>query len=233
MTPREAWNLGFSLDRIRMPLLLHELSIACMDQCQRRVSHVGIELLNCRFNSDALQSVRRQAPIGSNAGNPCNPLVEVRFNRGSMASIWVKVPSSTEYVKVPNIDTERAGMSAHQVHVLVVEQRKERPGTAVVIKDGRSRLMKIADPLLHGRTLSERRRGRKLLGLKEQDPNDDAKRLVPAKRAKRSPKATDIKSSVPLSAGPESAVDQADSGAPAPRFEVLEIQVSQGRNEVS
>ena len=161
MSPLTLWQQFFSLETTYLPLNPDELDEICCDSQQRTISHVGIELDNCRFQSFALQEIRRMA------AGPENAKVQLRYNRKSMAHIWVTDPKTGDRIQVPNVDPVTAGLSAAQVAATEKLRRDHKKTSGEIIQFGEAlkRLREIGQSLLRANTQGKRRQGYKLLGI--------------------------------------------------------------------
>ena len=166
MSPLKLWTQFFSLEAAHLPLDPLELDEICCDTERRVISHIGIQLGNCFFNSLALREIHRQA------AGPKNIEVQIRFNRSSMAHIWVKDPRSGDRIQVPNIDPELARLSAAQVKAAFKFQgeQKKSDGEMIAMGEALKRMREIGESLLRAHTQRKRRQGLKLLGMGFDDP---------------------------------------------------------------
>ena len=116
MSPLVAWNNRFEIHQARLPLDITHLDVICCDTCERVISHIGIELDNCTFNSPQLQALRRRAPLGGLRMNGIDEkvrqhLFQVKFNKALMAAIWVTDPTDGTRLRVSNTDLLTADLS--------------------------------------------------------------------------------------------------------------------------
>ena len=94
----DAWKERYTLEQVRLPGDIDELAVICCVSDTRRVSHIGIELENCTFNSSTLQKLRqRVAPDGETK-------VQLRYNTARMDRIWVQDPVTLQRFEVLNQD---------------------------------------------------------------------------------------------------------------------------------
>lgn len=168
MSPLACWQQFFNIETTYLPVDPYELDEICCDVEMRVISHIGIELMNCVFNSHALQEIRRQAPSVENVQ------VKIRFNRASMAHIWVTDAKTGSRLMVANIDPKKASLSAAQVAAAQKLRRSDRKTNDEFITFGEAlrRMTEIGQALLRANTQTKRRQGFKLLGF---DSLPDAK----------------------------------------------------------
>lgn len=218
MSPLALWQQFFNLETTYLPLNPDELDEICCDSQQRTISHVGVELDNCRFQSFALQEIRRLA------AGPENAKVQLRYNRKSMAHIWVTDPKTGDRIQVPNVDPVTARLSAAQVAATEKLRRDHKKTNGEIIQFGEAlkRLREIGQSLLRANTQGKRRQGYKLLGITLEAVQPQASRAIPTKteatalpRKKLRKKKT---TSPALRRAPTFSVEQpaADTSDPAP-----------------
>lgn len=161
-SPIEAWKTLYALDRVRLPDSFDDLEVICCMSEMRVISHVGIELLNCKFNNPALQQIRRNMPMESSGR------VKVRFNMASMRRIWVTDPMTGEHLEVLNQDPETQDLTAEQVTALErIRRQAQSQGVILNRAQARRKMSEHYGQLTSAMTQAARRRTLKLLGLSE------------------------------------------------------------------
>lgn len=218
MSPLALWQQFFSLETTYLPLNPDELDEICCDSQQRTISHVGVELENCRFQSFALQEIRRLA------AGPENAKVQLRYNRKSMAHIWVTDPKTGDRIQVPNVDPVTAGLSAAQVAATEKFRRSHKKTSGEIIQFGEAlkRLREIGQSLLRANTQGKRRQGYKLLGIAPEAEQPQASQATPTKTEAASLPRKNVRKKRPPSPAlrrvPTASIEQpaADTSVPAP-----------------
>lgn len=225
-SPIDAWNERYALDRARLPGDIDELEIICCESAVRAVSHIGIELENCIFNNSALQQLRRRVAPGGKT------TVRLRYNTARMDRIWVEDPVTHERFEIQNLDPTTKDLSAKQVAAQETIRRKPQPnGTVITRAQARKKMEEIYRPLLLAKTMLERRRAFKILGLisneapPEKSSQPTAKTPSPAKtrqvgatpavkkgKAVPSKSSTDQAAALPVDFAP---------GASPPKFKIV------------
>lgn len=186
-SPIDAWNAHYALDRVRLPASFDDLEVICCLSEMRVISHVGIELLNCKFNNPALQQIRRRMPVESGVR------VKVRFNTASMRRIWVTDPMTGEHFEVLNQDPDTRDLSAEQVAALErIRRQAQSQGVILNRAQARRRMAEHYKQLTVAMTQAARRRALKLLGFLE-DPSASPEK--PRKKTTRNNKAPAMPSS--------------------------------------
>ncbi|WP_180124881.1 Mu transposase C-terminal domain-containing protein [Rhodoferax sp. BLA1] len=174
----DAWKERCTLEQVRLPGDIDELSVTCCESDTRRVSHTGIELGNCTFNNSELQQLRRRVAPGGQT------MVQLRYNTARMDRIWVQDPVTLHRFEVLNHDPATKDLSAKQVAILESIRHKSQPiGTVITRAQARKRMEDIYSPLVRAKTMLERRRALKILGLIAND-------ITPEKTKVNAPKAT-------------------------------------------
>ena len=160
MSPLSIWTQFFSVESARLPSDPVELAIICCTTVYRSISHIGIEIENCVFNSDALQEIRRRAPVGK-------PLkVQVKYNTELMSAIWVMDPASGARIEVVNPDPQTQNLSAYQVSLGVKLAREVRSDQQIIaFGEALKKMRATARTDLHAKTQTKRRNARRVLGI--------------------------------------------------------------------
>lgn len=180
-SPIDAWNSHYALERARLPDSFDDLEIICCMSEMRVISHVGIELLNCKFNNPALQQIRRRMPVDSDGR------VKVRFNTASMRRIWVSDPMTGEYLEVLNQDPDTLDLTAEQVTALErIRRQAQSEGVILNRAQARRRMAEQYGSITSVKTQAARRRTLKLLGLLE------ASSSSPDKPSKKKARASNV-----------------------------------------
>lgn len=171
----EAWKELYALDQVRLPADIDELAVICCESRTRTVSDIGIELENCIFNNSTLQQLRRRIAPGGETK------VELRYNSARMDRIWVQDPVTLHRFDVLNLDPVTKDLSAHQVAVLEALRRKSQSiGTIITRAQARKQIQDTYQPLLLAKTMQERRRALKILGLiAKENPPKKTKNVKP------------------------------------------------------
>lgn len=163
MSPLERWKNHFSLEDTFVPISPDELQLICCDSTFRTISHIGIEIFNCIFNSHDLQLLRRIFPADQGTK------VQVKYNAELLNSIWVKNPFTKEYLQVINTDPITSDMNTVQTAKLAeLTRRTLNTGALLTRAKARENLIALAAPLLRAKTQMERRRAFKILGFLEE-----------------------------------------------------------------
>lgn len=231
----DAWKERYTLEQVRLPADIDELAVICCESDTRTVSHIGIELETCTFNNSTLQQLRRRvAPDG-------HTKVQLRYNTALMDRIWVQDPVTLQRFEVLNLDPVTKDLSAKQVAALESIRRKSQSnGTVMTRAQARKRMEEIYRPLVQAKTMLERRRALKILGL---IVNESA----PEKSKNKAPKAlSNVKASGKGSAIPvqeEKVVTEAadislmssksSPGSPPPKFKVVRQGSARDQSHVS
>lgn len=184
MNPLAVWQQFFNLESTYLPMNPDELEEVCCESETRTISHIGIELDNCRFQSSALNEIFRAAPLADNV------VVKLRYNRSLMSHIWVTHPRTGERIRVPNVDPQTAGLNAKQVSAAEKIRRghQKTTGELIAFSEALRRLREIGQALLRANTQAKRRKGYKLLGITPASlplhdspvSEPEAKRIAPA-----------------------------------------------------
>lgn len=213
----DAWKEHYALDHVRFPADIDELAVICCESDTRTVTHIGIELENCIFNNSTLQQLRRRVALGAVTR------VQVRYNTGRMDRIWVQDPITLQRFEVLNQDPNTKDLSAKQVAALESIRRKSNSmGTVITRAQARKRIEQIYRPMLQAKTMLERRRAFKILGLisAESEPEIPKKGTTKARAKPRNtrndPVANSQKPSEVKGATPTSSQDTSP-----PKFKVV------------
>jgi hypothetical protein len=181
--PIDAWNTRYSLERTRLPADIEVLEVICCESGVRTISHIGIEAENCVFNSPALQQLRQRLAPGAKM------TVHIRYNTELMKRIWVEDPVTHERFEVLNQDPLTMDLSAAQVaHIKSVQRKSESEGQVITRAQARKRIEAIYQPLLIAKTVRERRRALKILGVAAPDqvPQQKPKKVIKKSASKNS-----------------------------------------------
>ena len=204
MSPLKRWSDAFRLAELRLPADPDELEIICCDWDTGTVSHIGIEKANCKFNSPALQALRRRHP------GPQNPVATFRWNKDSMRCVWVQDDISKEWFEVPNTDPAKVKLSAAEV--ALEKKINNLPGDlSVVVSQVKSRKLRqtIADGCAAAGKTRSRNNAMRKLGVEAQPTGKRSGATATANAPPASPPAS---TGTPSPLGPPPA---SSSGAPA------------------
>lgn len=219
MTPLDKWAQFFRPEETYLPLDPDELDEICCDSEERVIAHTGIEILNCFFNNDEVQEIRRQLPSLK------DPYVKVKFHRDSLSCIWVADPRTGHRVRVPNSDPVAAELSAYEMSEIVKLQsdRQRTHGETLVFAEALRRMKEIGQSLLRASTQRQRRKGFRMLGMKVDEeltplepPPKRKSRRQSAPAAAGKAKAKNVRAPLPLVERVEAHVVPA-AAEPAPR----------------
>lgn len=159
MSPLSIWNQFFSVEQARLPSDPAELAIICCTTVYRSVSHIGIEVENCVFNSDALQEIRRRAPVGKKLK------LQVKYNPELMSAIWVMDPESGARIEVVNPDPQTQNLSAYQISLGIKLMREVKSDRQIIeLGEALNKMRATAEADLHAKTQTKRKNARKALG---------------------------------------------------------------------
>jgi hypothetical protein len=231
----DAWKERYSLEQVRLPGDIDELEVICCESDTRTVSHIGIELENCIFNNSTLQQLRQRVAPGGQTK------VQLRYNPARMDRIWVQDPVTLQRFEVMNHDPETKDLSAKQVSALESIRRKSQStGTVITRAQARKRIEEIYRPLVHAKTMLERRRALKILGLVfNESPPEKSKKMAPKKR----PKVVNTSNDLPTAVQETNGVIQATGisvtpltsspGASPPKFKVVRKGLERDKSTVS
>lgn len=231
----DAWKERYSLEQVRLPGDIDELAVICCESDTRTVSHIGIELENCTFNNSTLQQLRRRvAPDGQTK-------VQLRYNTAKMDRIWVQDPVTLQRFEVLNHDPATKDLSAKQVTALESIRRKSQSiGTVITRAQARKRIEEIYRPLVQAKTMLERRRALKILGLiVNESPPEKSKKSAPKARPKLKNTSNDLAMAVQETNGVIettgiSVTQLASSpGASPPKFKVVRKGLTRDQSHVS
>lgn len=219
----EAWKARYSLERVRLPGDIDELEVICCESDTRTVSHIGIQLENCVFNNSTLQQLRRRVAPGAQVK------VQLRYNPARMDRIWVQDPATRQRFEVKNHDPATMDLSAKQVTAVEsIRRESQATGTVITRAQARKRIEEIYRPLVHAKTMTQRRRALKLLGLTINDnPPDKSKKTAPKARAKGNTTGNDLAIAVQETNGIFEATGisltqlASSPGSPPPKFKVV------------
>ena len=219
----DAWKERYSLEQVRLPGDIDELEVICCGSETRTVSHIGIELGNCVFNNSTLQQLRRRVAPGGETK------VQLRYNTARMDRIWVQDPVTLQRFEVLNHDPATKDLSANQVSTVEAIRRKSQSiGTVITRAQARKRMEEIYRPLVHAKTMLERRRALKILGLiVNESPQEKSKKSAPKARPKLKTTGNDSAIAVQETNGVIKATGSnltqlgSSPGAPPPKFQVV------------
>lgn len=105
-TPLAVWNESARAHPPQLKSNRADLDIEFAEICPSQLQHYGIELNTFVYNSALLQTLRRMLPSG--------PSVTVKWPRDDVGHIWVWDAIEEEYMKVPNLAPEYAGLTLAQ-----------------------------------------------------------------------------------------------------------------------
>lgn len=243
-SPIDAWNALYAFDRARLPDSFDDLEVICCTSEIRVISHVGIELLNCKFNNPALQQIRRRMPMESDGR------VKVRFNTASMRRIWVTDPMTGEHLEVLNQDPDTQDLTAEQVAALEqIRRQAQDEGVILNRAQARRRMAELYGSLTTPKTQAARRRTLKLLGYLEAPLSSSEKPRKKKAQAVNAPamRGTPSDSSPSSASAPFQPADlppggnaSSDRSFTGPYFRTIDLRsdaegitASQGVNDVS
>ena len=230
----DAWKERYTLEQVRLPGDIDELAVICCESDTRTVSHVGIELENCVFNNPTLQQLRRRvAPDGQTK-------VQLRYNTARMDRIWVQDPVTLQRFEVMNHDPATKDLSAKQVAILESIRRKSQStGTVITRAQARKRIEETYRPLVHAKTMLERRRALKILGLIVNEcPPQKSKKMAPKKWQKVESTSNDLAIGVQETNGVIQATGismtplTSSLGASPPKFKVVSKGLTRDQSNV-
>lgn len=219
----DAWKERYSLEQVRLPGDIDELEVICCESDTRTVSHIGIELENCVFNNSTLQQLRRRVAPGGKTK------VELRYNTARMNRIWVQDPVTLQRFEVLNHDPATKDLSANQVSAMeAIRNKSQSIGTVITRAQARKRMEEIYRPLVRAKTMLERRRALKILGLiVSESPPEKPKKSAPKARPKLKTTGNDLATAVKETDGVITATGssltqlRSSPGAPPPKFKVV------------
>lgn len=180
MSPLEAWRRGFTVTAIRLPADPDELDVVCSDAQTCTLTTKGIQFANCVFNSDHLQAMLRDA-LWKPGKKTLSVKVEIRYNRFSMAFIWVMDPATKVRLQVPNLDATKATLSAFQIKVAQdAQHRSQEAGHTITMAEAIKKVRDANRDLNKATTQGARRRALKVLGLNPDESLAPEERPPPA-----------------------------------------------------
>lgn len=222
MSPLSIWNQFFSVELARIPPDPVELAIICCTTVYRSISHIGIEVENCVFNNDAVQEIRRRAPVGKKLK------LQVKYNPESMHAIWVKDPETGARIEVLNPDPQTRNLSAYQISLGIKLMREVKSDRQFIeFGEALNKMRTTAEVDLRAKTQTKRKNARKALGLNAAPihaapPSESKAQMeastapMPSKKSRRGTVAgKKSRASTELPATPAS---------PVPRFRVVKHQ---------
>lgn len=160
MSPLAMWNQFFSVEQAWLPPDPVELAVICCTTVYRSISHIGIEIENCVFNSDALQEIRRRAPTGKKLK------LQVKYNPESMSAIWVMDPENKARIEVLNSDPQTRNLSAYQVSLGIKLMREVKSERQIIeLGEALKKMRATAQADLHAKTQTKRKNARRVLGV--------------------------------------------------------------------
>jgi putative transposase len=234
-SPIDAWKERYTLDQVRLPGDIDELAVVCCESDTRTVSHIGIELENCVFNNSTLQQLRRRVAPGGQTK------VQLRYNTARMDRIWVQDPVTLQRFEVLNQDPVTKDLSAKQVTALESIRRKSQStGTVITRAQARKQIEETYRPLVLARTMLERRRALKILGLiVNENPPEKSRKPEPKTRQKtktavNSPaKSAQENKFVTEAAGISMPTSKSFPGSSPPKFKVVRQGSARDQSHVS
>lgn len=161
-SPYKAWVEATSQMPVRLPASKEHLDLACTLPITRKLQAYGVEICYLRtFNNDELgRLMRRYMHAGTIT-------VEVRYKPSKLDKVWVKDPDTKTWFVVENYDSETRTTTAwqqEQAQKLIRDQKNEH-GTVISRAQAQAKLRAIGTELLKAKTMSQRRRALKILGL--------------------------------------------------------------------
>lgn len=160
MSPLSIWTQFFTVEQARLPSDPVELAIICSTTVYRSISHIGIEVENCVFNSDALQEIRRRAPVGKKLK------LQVKYNPELMSAIWVRDPEDGKRIEVVNPDPQTRSLSAYQVSLGIKLMREVKSDRQIIeLGEALNKMRTTAEAELRAKTQTKRKNARKALGV--------------------------------------------------------------------
>ena len=118
MSPDQRWKTSISPTNIRVPADVAELDLVMGRPDSRTLTHKGIEFQGLFYSSSELQNLRQQ--------NGATLKVEIRVDESDIGNIFVIVPDSRQYFRVPALDFGYAnGLSSWQ-HDLFCKRAREQ-----------------------------------------------------------------------------------------------------------
>lgn len=161
-SPHKAWMEMTSQMPVRLPASKEQLDLACTLPITRKLQAYGVEVCYLRtFNNEELgRLMRRYMHAGTIT-------VEVRYKPYKLDKVWVKDPDTNTWLVVENYDSETRNTTAwqqEQAQKLIRDQKNEH-GVVILRAQAQAKLRAIGTELLKAKTMSQRRRALKILGL--------------------------------------------------------------------
>jgi putative transposase len=217
-SPLHAWRNLIGLKPVRLPPSTDMLELACTELVERRIQQYGVEVCEVRaFNSERLQNIRR---LYQHKGTV---LVSLRFKPKLLDKIWVKDPDTAQWFEIPNGDWQTRDKSQFQLQHMnkLVRDTAGDEAIAISLAQAYERVRAIGTSLLNARTISQRKRALRLIGIVpevEVGKTDDTAAPVPARKPKgvasKSPKRKATTASTPQYRAPAPASDPTPRKAP-------------------
>lgn len=161
-TPYKAWKETTALMPIRLPPNRERLDLVCTLPVTRKLQAYGVEVCYLRtFMNEELDRLRRRY---THAGSIT---LEVRYKPYKLDKIWVKDPDKQTWFVVENYDSETRNTTAWQQERVERIMREEKDDTGAVISraNAQAKLRAIGTELLAAKTMAQRRKALKMLGL--------------------------------------------------------------------
>lgn len=161
-TPYKSWQQTTELMPVRLAPNKERLDLACTLPITRKLQAYGVEVCYLRtFNNEELERMRRRY-MHSGAIT-----VEVRYKPYKLDKIWVKDPDKQTWFVVENYDSETRNTTAWQQEQVQRLMREEENETGAVISraNAQAKLRAIGMELLAAKTMAQRRKALKMLGL--------------------------------------------------------------------
>jgi len=161
-SPYKAWMEVTSQMPVRLPASKEQLDLACTLPITRRLQAYGVEVCYLRtFNSDELGRLMRRYMHARSI------TVEVRYKPYKLDKVWVKDPDTNTWFVVENYDSETRNTTAwqqEQAQKFIREQKNEQ-GLVISRAQAQAKLRAIGVELLNAKTMAQRRKALKILGL--------------------------------------------------------------------
>lgn len=161
-TPYKAWMETTALMPVRLPPNRERLDLVCTLPITRKLQAYGVEVCYLRtFMNEELDRLRRRY---THAGSIT---LEVRYKPHKLDRIWVKDPDKQTWFVVENYDSETRNTTAWQQEQVERLMREEKNETGAVISraTAQAKLRAIGTELLAAKTMAQRRKALKILGM--------------------------------------------------------------------
>ena len=161
-TPYKAWMEATTLMPVRLPPNRERLDLVCTLPITRKLQAYGVEVCYLRtFMNEELDRLRRRYTHEGSI------TLEVRYKPYKLDKIWVKDPDKQTWFVVENYDSETRNTTAWQQEQVEKLMREEKNETGAVISraTAQAKLRAIGTELLAAKTMAQRRRALKMLGM--------------------------------------------------------------------